>query len=137
MSLLWILVAILVAIMALMAYVRLAPTDVARVHCNVDATQDEDGEGHCTRVITDPDPDAMARIDAAALALPRTTRLAGSVADGHVTYVTRSKLMGFPDYTTVQRDGDTIRIFGRLRFGKSDLGVNRTRVTHLVAAATA
>ena len=131
MSVFWIVLALIVAGVA---YVRLAPTDAQAVHCDVDGTEDADGAGHCVRVV-DADEGTLARIDAAAMALPRTSRVAGSVAQGHITYVTRSKWVGFPDYTTVQRDGDRIKLFGRLRFGRSDLGVNRARLDHLVAAA--
>ena len=37
-------------------------------------------------------------------------------------------MFGFPDYTTVQHTGDQLKLFARLRFGKSDLGVNRKRL---------
>lgn len=130
----WFLI-LVVVVLAALAYVRLAPTDVAKEHRPVDASEDADGEGYCTRVIA-ADEGALARIDAAAMEWPRTTRLAGSVEEGHVTYITRSKLVGFPDYTTVQREAGTIKIHARLRFGKSDFGVNRARVAHLVDAAT-
>ena len=46
-------------------------------------------------------PPALAAIDAAARATPRTRVLAGSVEAGMITYVTRSRLWAFPDYTTV------------------------------------
>ncbi|MEM9126862.1 MAG: DUF1499 domain-containing protein, partial [Pseudomonadota bacterium] len=69
-----------------------------------------------------------------ARASARTSVLAGSVSDGLVTYVTRSRLIGFPDYTTAQQDGDTLRIHARLRFGRSDFGVNRNRVDTWLAA---
>ena len=62
-------------------------------------------------------------------ATPRTSVLAGSVAEGRVTYITRSLVWNFPDYTTVQQKGDYLLIFARLRFGGSDLGVNRKRVS--------
>ena len=77
----------------------------------------------------------MARIDAIARATPRTTVLAGSVAEGRITYVTRSRLWGFPDYTTVERSGDRITLFGRLRFGRGDMGVNRARIEGWLAQA--
>jgi len=55
------------------------------------------------------------------------------VAEGRVTYITRSKLWGFPDYSTFEtRDGDLL-IHARLRFGSSDMGVNRARVTDWLA----
>ena len=48
--------------------------------------------------------------------------------------IIRSRVFGFPDYTTVQQDGDTLRIYGRLRFGRRDFDVNRTRVDGWLAA---
>ena len=48
--------------------------------------------------------------------------------DGQVTYVTRSKWMGFPDYTTVRNSEEVLELWARSRFGQSDLGVNRARV---------
>ncbi|SDF99649.1 DUF1499 domain-containing protein [Sulfitobacter delicatus] len=62
---------------------------------------------------------------------PRTDVVAGSLADGQITYVTRSALMGYPDFTTIGIYGDDPRyaeIYARSRFGKSDLGVNAKRV---------
>ena len=44
------------------------------------------------------------------------------------TYVTRTKFMGFPDYTTARQDGDFLKVYARLRFGRSDLGVNGARI---------
>jgi hypothetical protein len=119
---------------AFMLYVRFAPSDPARWHQPVAATADEDRTGGAARVL-DGGAEAFARIDEAARALPRTDVLAGSLAEGRITYVTRSKVFGFPDYTTVERDGNTIRMFARLRFGSSDLGVNRARLERLLAAA--
>jgi uncharacterized protein (DUF1499 family) len=54
--------------------------------------------------------------------------LAGSAGEGMITFQTRSQLWGFPDHTTVAVQGDLLVIYGRLRFGKSDLGVNRARI---------
>ncbi len=73
-------------------------------------------------------------MDAALRDLPRTQVLAGSVSDGHVTYVTRSAFWGFPDYTTMQLVDGQIRMFARLRFGASDLGVNGKRLERVLAA---
>lgn len=129
----WVIVALVVAILA---YVRLAPTDASAMHGAVTADEDADGEGHCVRVL-DAGPDAFARVNAAMVALPRTTRVAGSVDEGRVTYVTRSKWIGFPDYTTVEQSGGRVKMFARLRFGRSDFGVNRARLEQLVKAAGA
>ena len=84
------------------------------------------------RVVSDA-PGRFARLEEIILATARTERLAGSAEAGMATYVTRSKVFGFPDYTTIrQRDGQ-LEIYGRLRFGKSDLGVNKARVESWLA----
>ncbi|WP_299731435.1 DUF1499 domain-containing protein [uncultured Tateyamaria sp.] len=115
------------------AYVRLAPTDVARWHQPVTATQDKDLKGGAIRVVMS-DSAALVTADRAMRALPRTRVLAGSVDSGRITYVTRSQLWGFPDYTTIEHADGMLRLFGRLRFGSSDLGVNAARLTHVLAA---
>jgi uncharacterized protein (DUF1499 family) len=120
-------------------YVRLAPSDSARWH--VDPVEAADPGDTGVRLLP-PDgpvfaatPEAVVEaFDAVAMATPRVTRLAGSVAEGHVTYVARSRFWGFPDYVTVkvlpapENDGATVAILSRLRFGGSDMGVNRARV---------
>lgn len=109
------------------AYVRLAPSDPARWHIALVATESQNLPGGVLRVV-ETGPDGLKRLDEIAQATPRTTVLAGSVSEGMITYVTRTKWIGFPDYTTAQQDGDTLRIHGRLRFGRKDFGVNRARV---------
>jgi uncharacterized protein (DUF1499 family) len=66
------------------------------------------------------------------LALPRTQMIAGAVGEGRLTYITRTKWIGFPDYTTIEQDGENIKLYARLRFGRSDLGVNRKRLDGLL-----
>ncbi|MGB3828770.1 MAG: DUF1499 domain-containing protein [Ornithinimicrobium sp.] len=63
----------------------------------------------------------------------RVTVLAGSAAEGFVTYVQRSALMGYPDYVSVRfvevdADRSTLAIMSRARYGSGDLGVNEKRV---------
>ena len=76
----------------------------------------------------------MAALDAIIRATPRTMGLVGTLESGKMTYVTRSKVVGFPDYTTVslvtdaQTGATALQVFGRLRFGKRDFAVNRTRI---------
>ena len=122
------------------AFVRLAPSDPARWHI-------DPGTGPITRC-TDlvktrssarvtclhaRDPAALlAALDALALASPRTTRLAGSAAEGRITWISRSRLWAFPDYTTAQTtvtaDGTRLDLFARARFGQYDWGVNAGRL---------
>lgn len=115
------------------AYIRLAPSDPGIWHVAPVGEADLDMQGGVIRVI-ETGPDGLARLDAIARTTPRTSVLAGSVKEGMITYVTRTKVIGFPDYTTVQQDGGALRIHARLRFGRSDFGVNRTRVDGWLAA---
>ena len=126
---LWLCVALLVG---LAAFIRLAPSDPVTWHVAPVGNTDRDMKGGVLRVV-ETGPDGLARFDTIARAAPRTTVLAGSVGDGMVTYVTRTPTLGFPDYTTAQQDGDILRIHGRLRFGRSDFGVNRVRVDRWLA----
>lgn len=118
---------LITAVVLLGAYIRLAPSDPARWHVSPMAEADRDQPGGVLRVV-ETGPDGLARLDAIARTWPRTSVLAGSVGEGMVTYVTRTPVMGFPDYTTVQQDGETLRIHARLRFGRKDFGVNKARV---------
>jgi uncharacterized protein (DUF1499 family) len=141
---------LLAALVALAAYVRLAPSDPARWHVDPAAGLPAGGLA-LSRLGTPPEivttlnsavarvevqgaeRAALARLDEIALATPRTTRLAGSPEEGRITWVTRSALWGFPDYTTAQaltHDAATgeVTIFARSRFGQGDMGVNAARL---------
>lgn len=121
--------------------VRLAPADPATWHVLPDWQVDRDLAGGAFRVISANQED-LARLHAIALATPRTRLLAGSVEEPvaeafgvrRATYETRSLFFGFPDYTTVELQDGRLRIFARLRFGKSDMGVNRKRLDRWLAA---
>lgn len=125
----------------LAVYVRLAPLDPAVWHVDPAAARRTGTPndvlvaegGDRPPVVTAESPaDVMARMDAVAMAAPRVRRLAGSPEEGFVTYVQRSRLMGFPDAISVrvtpEGAGSQVTIYGRSRFGRSDLGVNRARV---------
>lgn len=122
-----------VVVLAGLAYVRLAPHDVAAVHQPIEESTDVDRMGEAVRVMEVP-RDVLAAADAYMRALPRTKVLSGSVESGLISYVTRSRVFGFPDYTTLAyRDGQ-LRAYARLRFGRSDMGVNAARLDGLIAA---
>lgn len=128
--------ALILILVGFWAYVRLAPSDTARWNTDPSTAYDwTDGDWNIVipqtggAVLRIPATiDTLARLDAIALATTRTTRLTGSVADGRITWTTRSALWGFPDYTTAQIKEDGVYIHARLRFGKSDLGVNAKRL---------
>ncbi|MDK3073067.1 DUF1499 domain-containing protein [Sedimentitalea sp. JM2-8] len=122
--LLWVLVAMIVVGLG---YIRLAPSDPVTWHRMPETAADKDfANGVIRRLQTGPD--GLTRLDRIITDTPRTNLLFGSPGDGFATYVTRSAVMGFPDYTTVEQDGDTLTIYARSRFGRSDFGVNRDRV---------
>lgn len=127
------------------AYVRLAPSDPARWHVSPAPAQQPDcgieageGDARVTCLIPGTAAEALARIEAVAMATPRTIRLAGSPAEGRITWITRSALWGFPDYTTAEAvpEGAQARVtlHARLRFGRSDMGVNAARLRDWLAA---
>lgn len=124
------LLALLIAFLLLLVWIRLAPDDVGRWHHLPDRIEDRDMESGVMRVVSSD----LADLERIIRATPRTHLLAGSVADGMVTYVTRSKVFGFPDYTTVQQRGDDLALHARLRYGTSDMGVNKARVERWLAA---
>ncbi len=126
-----IIILVFLAIVALLAFIRLAPSDVSRWHTPIGSAEDVTGAGWAARVIP-ATSGLLSDLHQGMLALPRTELLAGSVGDGRLTYITRSKLIGFPDYTTIEQDNGQIKLYGRLRFGKSDMGVNAKRLDGLI-----
>ncbi len=124
-------------LLALLAYVRLAPSDAARWHIDPLTAADPGPAGVLIAprkyFSTDTAIDLLKKFDAIALEHSAAKRLAGSVDDNHVTYVVRTKWFGFPDYVTIKTiptdsGGSTLSIVARSRFGRSDLGVNRARL---------
>ena len=133
-----ILIVLLLLLAALMLYIRLAPTNVERWHTRPTATEpyDQQDEGGFTAVrrINVPAAEVLAAFEQRALATPRTTLLAGSAGEGLLTFQTRSLIWGFPDHTTVAVEGDLLIVYGRLRFGRSDIGVNKARILGWLAS---
>lgn len=126
----WILLIAALGILGVLGWIRLAPDDVAGWHQLPEDMGNADMEGGVMRVV----PGDLAALDRVIRAEPRTEVLAGSVESGMVTYVTRSRVFGFPDYTTVAQRGDSLAIHARLRYGRSDMGVNKARVERWLAA---
>lgn len=134
----YLILGLLAALAVFAGYVRLAPSDPARWHAMppVDGPAGVvvPGTGSATLRLAGDGAALLARLDAVAMATPRTRRLAGSVGEGRITWVTRSALWGFPDYTTAEVLPDGLQVLARLRFGKSDLGVNAARLRAWAAA---
>ena len=122
--------------LSVLAYIRLAPSAVSKWHCSPQVNKNAVLSNGIQKRI--PIGKAgLRRIDLIAEADPRTERLAGSVEQGLVTYVTRSRMIGFPDYTTVMQAGEELVIYARSRFGRRDFGANAERVTRWLNALTA
>lgn len=137
---------LLVALALLVAggagYIRFAPSDPARWHMAPRLKALDGAQPGAVLVVSGgaavnlavPDPAAaLARLDAIALATPRTQRLAGSVSEDRITWITRSRFWGFPDYTTAEVTPDGLLIYARQRFGSQDWGVNAARLQDWLA----
>lgn len=133
-----ILISLLILLAGLMLYVRLAPTSVERWHMLPTASEpldvQEEGGFTAARRITAPASEVLAAFEQRALATPRTTLLVGSAGEGLLTFQTRSLIWGFPDYTTVTVENGLLIVYGRLRFGRSDIGVNKARILGWLAS---
>ncbi len=133
---------IVIAVAALVAYIRLAPSDPARWHialhprpADIAAPSPHVVVLRGGAYIDVPVADGLlARLDTIIMATPRTVLLAGSVGEGRMTWITRSDLWGFPDYTTAEVGPQGLTIYSRLRFGGGDMGVNGARLAGWVAA---
>lgn len=121
------LIVILTCLIGLGLYVRYAPTDPERWHRMPDSVADRDLDYGAMRVVPGDERD-LRRLHRIILDTPRTRVMAGAPEERMITYVTRSAVFRFPDYTTVRHRHARIEIFGRLRFGTSDLGVNAARI---------
>lgn len=89
--------------------------------------------GDAAPVFEVPADTVLAAFLQVARAHPRTELLAGSVDDGMVTVVVRSRVFAFQDYITAQavpEDGATrLHVAARTRYPRaSDWGVNRNRL---------
>ena len=90
----------------------------------------------------------LTRFDAIVRSQPRIRVVAGDPGSLMITYVQRSRFIGFPDYLTVRAvaieggigEGGVRKalsgliIYSRARYGRSDFGVNRARVEAWLAA---
>jgi uncharacterized protein (DUF1499 family) len=134
----WGLAALLVLGAGSAAWVRLAPLDPAVWHVDPAVAEERRGvRASPSRVYPGTVAEVAGRIAAAALAEPRTRLLAGDEADGWMTFVQRSRIIGYPDVISVRvtavAGGTAVTILSRSRFGGYDWGVNRARVERWLA----
>ena len=145
------LILLLLAVAGFMLYVRFTPSDPALWHVDPRAIPKPDKPNHWLIRPVGGDarppnyrleaPRLAAAIDEVLRDQPRTQRVAGSVESGHMTYLTRTPLMGYPDYVSIRvyatEMGSSFAAFSRSRFGQSDLGANRKRMEAWLAAIDA
>ena len=136
--------AIAAAALAVVLAVRLLPSDPAVWHVPVTdgaavqpgpcagQVRAQLGGARAACLVPDDALGVLTRLSAIASAYPRTIRLAGSPQEGRITWVSRSRLMGFPDYITAEAhqtpQGTRLDVLARLRFGQGDMGVNAARL---------
>lgn len=124
-------------------YVRVAGVNPAHWHVDP-GTEDAPGmRGHFvdladSPVWTVPSEELLAKVQEIALQTRGTILLAGNPRDGRLTFETRSRVWGFPDYTTFDvsdvEGGSALAVLGRARFGASDLGTNEARIAAWIDA---
>lgn len=135
------------AVVAGLAYIRLSPMDPQVWHVDPGAALRTgkpndylvaDGGDRPALAVAETPEALLTRLDAAAMAEDGVTRLAGAPEAGWVTYVQRTRLMGYPDAISVfavpEGEGARLSLYSRSRYGHSDLGVNKARVERWLAA---
>jgi len=123
----------------LVAYVRLVDLPTAQFH---QIPREKPAGRHAGKtsfyVVIDvapgTGPDQLAQFVKVIADTPSTRLLAGTPDDGHVSFVHRSKIWGFPDITNIALVGDQLRLRSAARFGGSDHGVNRDRIERWLKA---
>ena len=115
---------VLTIVVVLAVYVRYAPLppmlDVPVVMVDTDLV----GGFTAVRPFTSNKDELIAHITQIALATPRTQK----ISDSPLIFVTRSRLIGFPDTTTFDIQNDIMIIHAHLVYGRSDMGVNKARI---------
>ena len=122
-------------LLAVTAWVRLAPLDTAQWH-RMPGAVEVGGQSNGAMRIIDAEEGHWPALNDAIKATPRTSVLAGLPQDGMITYVTRSAVFGFPDVTTIRLRDGKIDIVGRARYGLSDFGVNAARIDGWIDTVT-
>lgn len=119
-------------------YIRLAPLPEARLTARPGPMEvgqhDLKGGFKLVHPITIDERAALAALAEVAQATVRT-RAVPSARENHLqSFVTRSRIFGFPDITQVWVQDGSLHIHGHLVYGYSDLGVNRARILNWTEA---
>lgn len=127
----WLALALVVAAVAGLAWVRLAPHDPARWHVHPKGVAVAERNMHWQTQRFDGLSVEAAREAVRAVAGARGAEPLAE-DDDLLTYVERTPLVGYPDYVTATLEpvegGTLVGLLSRSRFGYSDLGANEARV---------
>ena len=132
-----------IALALLLGWIRFSPTDVDDWHLDPGDTEDPGQSGlrligrEAPRFPGDPDT-VLTEVMSIAKAEPRTRVLDGSVEEGMITFVHRTRLMGYRDYTTLKAvaEGDMTKLSlaARSRYSFAhDWGTNSARMDRWLA----
>tara|TARA_R110002051_G_scaffold52574_1_gene99757 strand:- start:1704 stop:2102 length:399 start_codon:yes stop_codon:yes gene_type:complete len=117
-------VGVVLLLIGLSVYVRTAPVRPLAVEGQYTADTDLAGGYVAVRRFEGDACDRIARLTQIAQATPRTRIL----STDPLRFVTRSRVIGFPDITQVFVQDGVLTVHANLVFGAADLGVNKARV---------
>ena len=109
-------------------WIRFAPIYKDSWHVTTRAERDKAFLGGVIRFLPAGDKAELEQLVSVVEQAPRTKHIAGDVEEGMLTYVTRTKVFGFPDFTTLWLSDAGLHIYARVRFGRVDFGVNKARI---------
>lgn len=143
----WSIVLFIITIIAMMLYIRFAPSSVAKWHVapNIATSSGKPNEYQLVgnkAVTFDLSASNLSKIVHEYVEnQPNITKLEETPEKGLLTFIQRSKIMGYPDYITISilpisENQAQLEILSRSRFGYSDLGTNRKRVDMWVMGIT-
>ena len=109
-------------------WIRFAPIYKDSWHVTTRAERDKAFLGGVIRFLPAAGKAELEQLVSVVELAPRTKHIAGDVEEGMLTYVTRTKVFGFPDFTTLWLSDAGLHIYARVRFGRVDFGVNKARI---------
>ena len=109
-------------------WIRFSPIYKESWHVTTRADRDKAFMGGVIRFLPAAGKAELSQLVAVIEKTPRTRHIAGGEKEGMLTYVTRTKVFGFPEFTTLWLSDTGLHIYARVRFGRIDFGVNRARV---------
>ena len=109
-------------------WIRFSPIYNESWHVTTRADRDKAFMGGVIRFLPAAGKAELSQLVAVIEKTQRTKHIAGGEKEGMLTYVTRTKVFGFPDFTTLWLSDTGLHIYARVRFGRIDFGVNRARV---------